>query len=263
MLPPPSVCEMGLSIHHRVHFRDELREARAVALRDAEEFESILFAIERLGSFLTERIGTLSDYQREIIALAKHSALSQLPTSLHSWNPPFNRTFGHLIEARNDALHQGAFARHLTTHAVHVSLILEDALMDGKEKVADFMVKNVVTASLWQPLSFVRQQMLVNSFSYLPILDDTGQPTGQVVSDCCLAGYLRKSRKERLTHTLKNAADSGELTLLQTATCRSTEKVKNILDLPSMKDQRLPVLVVDEQGGRMKLIGLVTAFDLL
>lgn len=185
-----------MSDHHKIHFRDELREARAEALRDAEEFESILFAVERLGSFLTGRIGTLADYQGVIMALAGDSPLSQLPTSLHAWNPPFNRLFGQLVEARNDAFHQGAFARHLATHAVQVSLILEDALMEGKDKVADYMVKNVVTASLWQPLSFVRQQMLVNSFSFLPVVDDAGQPTGQLVSDCSLARYLRTSRKD-------------------------------------------------------------------
>ena len=135
--------------------------------------------------------------------------------------------------------------------------------MDGRDKVADFMVKNVITASLWQPLSFVRQQMLVNSFSFLPVLDETGQPTGQLVADCSLASYLLKSRKKRLAHTLRYAADSGELPLLTTRICCSTDKVNHVLDDERVKDQRLPVLVVDEQGGRKNLIGLVTGFDLL
>jgi hypothetical protein len=254
---------MQLDDFQKIHFRDELRDARAAALRDAEAFDCILFAIERLGSCLLKKIEALGDYKSVLNAIAEDSALALLPTHLHGWNTPFNRLLEQLVDARNDALHQGAFARHLTTHAVQVSLILEDALMDGKDKVADFMVKNVITASLWQPLSFVRQQMLVNSFSFLPILDDAGQPTGQLVADCALACYLRKSRKERLAHTLRDAADSGELPLLTTTLCCSTDKVRNVLDDPNVKDQRLPVLVVDKQGDRKNLIGMVTGFDLL
>lgn len=168
-------CTMEMDDVHRVHFRNELRDARAVALRDAEGFDSILFAIERLGSFLLERIEALGEYQSVLIRLAQKSPLSHLPRPLHGWSPPFNRLLGQLVEARNDALHQGAFARHLTSHAMDVSLILEDALMDGSNKVGDYMVRNVITAALWQPLSFVRQQMLANSFSFLPVIDDSGQ----------------------------------------------------------------------------------------
>jgi hypothetical protein len=254
---------MQLTILQKVHFRDELRDARAAALLDAEEFESILFAIERLGSCLLQRIEALSDYRSVLSDLAERSALWRLPTPLHGWNPPFNRLLGELIDARNDALHQGAFARHLTTHAIQVSLILEDALMDGQDKVSDFMVKNVITASFWQPLSFIRQQMLVNSFSFLPVLDDAGQPTGQLVADCLLASYLRRSRKERLAHPLRVAVDSGELPLLETRFFCSTDKVSHVLDDIKMKDERLPVLVVDEPASHKHLIGLVTGFDLL
>ena len=254
---------MEMNDFQKVHFRDELRDARAAAFRDAEEFDCILFAIERLGSFLLGKIEALGEYQSVLITLAKDSGLSLLRKPLHSWNPPFNRLFGQLVEARNDALHQGAFARHLTTHAVQVSLILEDALMAGRDKVADFMVKNVTTASLWQPLSFVRQQMLVNSFSFLPILDDAQRPTGELIADCSLASYLRTARKERLAHMLRDAVNSGELPLLTTRMCCSTDKVSSVLDDVRMKDQRLPVLVVDEQGDRRYLIGLVTGFDLL
>jgi CBS domain-containing protein len=135
--------------------------------------------------------------------------------------------------------------------------------MDGKDKAADYMVKNVVTASLWQPLSFVRQQMLVNSFSFLPVLDDAGEPTGHLIADCSLACYLGTSRKVRLSHTLRDAVKSGGLVLLETTSCRSGDKVQRILDDVKMKDQRLPVLVVDEQEGRKHLIGILTAFDLL
>ena len=73
-----------------------------------------------------------------------------------------------LKDGRNDALHQGACARHLANHAVQLALVLEDALMPSEPKVSDFMVRDAICAAHWQPISFVRQQMLANSFSYLP-----------------------------------------------------------------------------------------------
>ena len=37
-----------------LHFRDEFREARAAALKDAEGYQQILFVLERLGAYLFE-----------------------------------------------------------------------------------------------------------------------------------------------------------------------------------------------------------------
>ena len=45
-----------------LHYRDQLRFGRAVAVKDAEGFSEILFAVERLGSFLSNEIGTLNSY---------------------------------------------------------------------------------------------------------------------------------------------------------------------------------------------------------
>jgi hypothetical protein len=41
------------------NFRDQLRQAREYALRDAEAFGEIIFVVERLGSFLFGRIENL------------------------------------------------------------------------------------------------------------------------------------------------------------------------------------------------------------
>ena len=46
---------------------------------------------------------------------------------------PFSRLYDLVQDARNDALHQGAFARHLTIHAIGLALILEDALRSSEE----------------------------------------------------------------------------------------------------------------------------------
>lgn len=38
-------------------------------------------------------------------------------------------------QGRNEALHQGAFARHLAEHAIELALALEDALANGDRRV--------------------------------------------------------------------------------------------------------------------------------
>jgi hypothetical protein len=45
-----------------LHFRDQLREARALALRDSEAFDEILFVFERLGAYLYGATGDLGKY---------------------------------------------------------------------------------------------------------------------------------------------------------------------------------------------------------
>jgi hypothetical protein len=42
--------------------------------------------------------------------------------------------YDQLSKARNDALHLGALARHMTSHAVIVALVVEDGLMNGLDR---------------------------------------------------------------------------------------------------------------------------------
>ncbi len=46
-----------LSEEQRVFFRDQFREARAEALRNAEDFDGLLFALERIGALLNNGDG--------------------------------------------------------------------------------------------------------------------------------------------------------------------------------------------------------------
>jgi hypothetical protein len=53
--------------------------------------------------------------------------------------------------------------------------------------VSDFMVRNPIQAELWQPVSFARQLLLINSFSYLPILmEESGRKVVHLISDYSL-----------------------------------------------------------------------------
>lgn len=58
-----------------VTFSGQLREARERAVRDSEAFESIIHVVERLGSFLLERIADLKAYKEKIEISASHRPL--------------------------------------------------------------------------------------------------------------------------------------------------------------------------------------------
>jgi len=192
-------------------FRLQLRLARENALKDAEAFDGIIHAVERLGSFLFGEVDGLGPYQSDVEELAKLSALAyEVPEKWRYIHIPFSLLYRMVKDARNDALHMGAFARHLTTHAIQLALILEDALMEveGLKYVSDYMVNSPVCAHLWQPVSLIRQQMLTNSFSYLPVENASGKWC--LVSDHQIARFLQGisngERKRRLAKPLKDAA---------------------------------------------------------
>lgn len=132
-------------------FADQLRSAREAALRDAEAFDAIIHAVERLGSFLTQSVGHLGRYETELSKLAASSAMAEeVPRRFRGVLASFPQLFDLVRDARNDALHQGAFARHLTGHAIELALILENALRSSETPlVSDYMVRNPVCAALW------------------------------------------------------------------------------------------------------------------
>lgn len=240
-----------------IYFRDQFREARAIALQDAEAFDEIVFVIERLGSFLKRTVGDLGQYKKHIEQLAANSPLAwvvaqECPES----HIPFSQLYEIVRIARNDALHQGAFARHLTTHAIELSIVLEDALMNSFDKVGEFMVRNPICAKTWHPLSFVRQIMLENSFSYLPVFIEG---KWKLVSDTQLASYLaceQNERKRRLIQSLESAVKE-QLMLQKPHMCFCNESVQTALE----KSEGRPVLILAESTG--DLVGIITAFDML
>lgn len=251
-----------------IYFRDQFRDARARALHDAEAYQEVLFAIERFGSALCGEIGALGPYREKIIAKAKISPLAEdIPTKHRDWHVPFAALSEMVKDARNDALHQGASARHLTAHATQLVLVLEDALNEHATNVGDYMVRDPLCAYPWQPVSLVRQQMLANNFSYLPIWDERGQvSTWRLVSDHAVANYLQSApskngkdgRRERLARTVEEALNSSGLDLTDVQRCDSKTSVAEALELLDGP----PVLVIDRDNHH-RLIGILTPFDLL
>ena len=186
----------------------------------------------------------------------------EIPAQLPAWHAPFATLYDLVRFARNDALHEGAFARHLTSHAIELTIILEDALMEEAFGARDFMVKDPVCALRWQPISSVRRNMLANSFSFLPAATDIASPSRwKLVSDFSIAMYLRaaKSRSERsrrLARQLGEALDAGDVTLIDAPTCEPEDSIATVLE----RSKGLPVLVV---GSNSDLRGIITPFDVL
>lgn len=249
----------------RVYFRDELREARYAAFRDAEGFQAVVFVIERLGSALVGKAGALRDYENVLADLARRSDLAeQLPQAQPGWHAPFLSLYHLVRHGRNDALHQGAYARRLTDHAVQLSLILEDALMEGENLVRDFMVRDVVCAVPWQPISAARQKMLANSFSFLPIRTVWESPARWLlISDHAIAKFLRGSssateRNKRLAIPIREAIESKHFEVEEAETCTSEDTLNEVLKAKAGR-----FLLVLDRTNSNHLVGAVTPFDLL
>jgi hypothetical protein len=263
-------------------FANELRSARLAALADAEDFDEIIHVVERLGYYLTKEsrsdkgsYGNLRRYTDTIAKIANRSGLSN-PLDMHqAYLTPFSHLYELVMEARNDALHQGAFARHLTKHAIELAIILEDALRSIPPDfvVSDFMVRNPECAELWKPLSFIRQQMLANSYSYLPVVrssDDEPNPSEEwkIVSDASIARFLRRKidstesvdtfRIKRLSKTLQDAMKDDSGICFDAIVISENEQISEIVD----KLEKQSVMLVKHKE-RLELVGILTAFDLL
>ncbi len=243
------------------HFRNELRAARALVLGNAEGFDEILFVVERMGIHLTGSVSNLGAYEGKIAEIAELSPLaSDLPNKPGALFADFRRLYNIVKDARNDALHVGAYARHVTNCSIELAIILEDALMSNAQLVRDFMVRSPILASGWQALGLIRQTMLANSFTYLPITLHEGR--WQLLSDYTLGKFLRLApstadRRRRLALPLAEAVDGGHLDLDTAPTCAPDDGIETALACSRGK----PVLVLDKQS--QEVVGIVTPFDLL
>jgi hypothetical protein len=104
------------------HFRLKFQKARENALKDAEAFDGIIHVIERLGIFCLGCEKNLGGYKDAIEEVVKLSPLAgDIPAQYRNVHAPFSLLYDMVLGARNDALHIGAFARHLTTHAIELA----------------------------------------------------------------------------------------------------------------------------------------------
>ena len=244
----------------KIHFRDDLRNARAGALADAEGYSRLVVSIERLGKFCNGGRGTLGKVAPKLTALASDSSLAQtVPLSHPRWHTGFELLLNQLREARNAAVHEGAMARHLASHAAKVAIVLEDSLMVGLDRVGDYMVRNPLCASMWQPLSFVRQMMLESSYSFLPLdVSTQGASEWRLLSDFELARFIRSQadKTRAFNMTVDDAAREG-MVLVKPHVCQFDVSVVEAL----RECAGHPILVID--GEEREILGIATPFDLL
>ncbi len=191
-------------------------------------------------------MGTLGTYKDDLIAYAERSGCVDAQR--------LRLVLENLRVGRNDAVHVGAFARTLTQHAVEAALMLEDALMSEATCVRDFMVSPVVRAYEWMTIGAVRQLLLSNSFSWLPVSPGS---EWKWVSDQAIAQFLRSggdfSRQKRLATQLGEAG----LPLERAEWCQMEESLGDVIRRFGGK----PLLVAAPTGPEP--IGIITPYDCL
>ena len=124
-------------------------------------------------------------------------------------------------------------------------------------EVQYLMVENPVEAKDWQTVAAIRQVMLANAFSYLPIWWDGNW---HHLSDHGIAKYLRTTsdRKKKMAKTVEQVLTNGEADLLEPAPWCTKECTADKI-VAQMEDGK-PVLVLDH---KKNLLGLVAPADLL
>lgn len=136
--------------------------------------------------------------------------------------------------------------------------------MKNGTQVSQFMVRSLDTAEPWQPISFVRQVMLSNSYSFLPLwFDHKGRDGWWFLAESEVAKYLRvaasnEERKRRLAATVASSVEKGLLSLIQAQTVDPQALVREAVTLL----QGSPLVVVGQEEPT-RLLGILTAFDVL
>jgi hypothetical protein len=118
--------DVELSGAQRRFFRDELRSARAAALLDSEGYEPIVLALERLGSTLNRKGHGLGDYKSALLEIARSDNSGLLTGHGSELVPTAVALYRIVQDGRNEAVHQGAHARHFVRHCIELSLEIED-----------------------------------------------------------------------------------------------------------------------------------------
>jgi len=260
-------CAPTLQLYERLYHRDQLRSARYAALADSEGFPAICYALEALGLRLRGEKGDLRKYEPCLAKLACDSTvLTDLSESKSQYFTKFSSLYDFIRNARNDAMHSGVYARHVTSAAIELCIGLEEALMMGQQiiprkLVKDFMVKAPVTIEQWQPVAHARQLMLMHSFSFLPVFIDGWK----LLSEMAMARYLRSGGvwKEMLAASIEVASNSG-LSLVPAEVVSLDREVKELLFTTATSSSPTLWLVEENSGNKPeKLCGVLSPFELM
>lgn len=263
-----------VSQEQAIYFRNEFRKARLATERDPQNCLAIAQVLESFGTQVCSNkhehsIGRCAGAVKKFVR--KFNPISE--TLCPDYHIRFGRLYEIVRDSRNDLAHRGSRAKYFAPRFMELTIAIEDALMnhDKIEKVQDYMVRDVATAQLSQPLSAIRQAMLINSFSYMPYFDkdDKGKCNWFVVSDADIADYLRsgsseRDKRDRLNHTLKCATtDENGMARCKPTVYEPEKLVSEIFeDCEWRKKRHLPILVC-RADDKQHLLGILTASDLM
>ena len=252
-----------------IYFRNEFRKARLATERDPQDCLTIAQVLESFGTQIcTKKRGHSLGHCADVIKkfVREHNSISETPCC--DYHIKFSRLFEVVRRSRNDLVHRGSRAKYFAPRFTELSIVIEDALMDHEdiEKVQDYMVRDVATAQLSQPLSAIRQNMLMNSFSYMPYFDKS-ECKWLVVSDADIAQYLRfngEYHRNQLYDTLECAIKSENgIAKHEPTVCEPEKLIRDILaDCKWQKKRHLPILVYHPKD-KQRLLGILTASDLM
>ena len=280
-------CKETIDAEIALYFRNEFREARYATLKSPEDYQQILFALERFGAYVTrsypsekqgcqskKRVLTLGDYKECVVNFIKgnHPLQGDIPEPCKDYHIEVNKLFEMVNSERNDALHKGAFVKILTSHLIELSIMLEDALMTiMADPIQNYMTRDPICAYPWQPISFIRQKMLENSFSYIPVYMKefgTDEKTWYVISDYDIVDYLKpatggENRKKRLSKTLQQAIISHPNLIRKAVVVRPEKKVEKALKCAQAKQSAIGQPILVQRADDHELLGIATPFDLM
>jgi predicted transcriptional regulator len=236
-----------------VEILSQLRDARALLLRDNEAFHQAVITLEHVGQILSSRIGSgLGAYKQHILEHADQGATITRSSA--------ERLFQVVKDARNMAVHDGAWARHLSSRLIDLLLALEDATMSTMTLVEDIMVRTPFVAEPWYLIGHIRKMMLSNSFSTIPLLEqDAGEKRWSFLTDRNISHMLRSApeqKETRLGMRVDTAIKKGLIKTEEAVRCRPEDKISTIIATMN----NLPLLVIDPDN---RLVGILTSFDLL
>jgi CBS domain-containing protein len=245
-----SVPPASLTKGQRSDFLARLRDARALVLRDGESFREASTVLEHIGQVIGGKMGNgLKDHEEAIVSLAKEADQTD--------EAAVGLLFNVVREARNKAAHNGRL--------VDLLLLLEEVIMTNMDRVEDLMVRTPVSAEPWHLVSHERKMMLTNSFSCIPIFKSkTGKDRWMLVRDATLMQWIRsepnkKKQRERLAMPVGEAITKHDLDVKGAICCGGEISIADLLQ--RMNDD--PTLVTEKIDGQERLLGIITAFDLL
>ena len=247
-------------------FRRQLKKARAAVQARAEAYTDILETVEKLGKYLQVCAGKAPAPGLSGIKETLREDLFKCPGTEENcakWQE-VDGLCERLAQTRNVSVHEGAMSRTAGQHATTLALALEERLMvlDSKRReVGAWMVRDPHIAQLWYTVSEIRNTLATHGYTALPMKDQEGG--WRLILDMDVAEYVWCNGKEAPHRTLKEALRGWPGGLPPKAeTLDATKHVEDALATNALKQGRL-LLVTEQRAGEKRVVGVLTAHDLL